>query len=287
MVQGTTVDPLPSGSVLVGAGDSYAAAVCASYLSSLSSIVLDPYELIALPELARSKTVVLLSVSGRTRSNVAAAHTVKGIARERIGITSNEESPLAKEVDQTIRLPFDYRPRSPGMASFALSLAYAAKLLRVNLGLDFERASSVGRKTSRRLSFSRTGCTFFLGNRALYPISMYAAAKLYEFFGAKAQYQRLEEFSHMELFSLEANDVVNIYDGFDPLKIAKSLTRSLRAAGYEACLAPSGRAAVPAVFNAVFATQFAVLHWIEEMKIERPYIVDARKKLATSDSMIY
>jgi len=120
-------EPLPRGAILVGAGDSYAAALCASYLSRLDSLVLDPYELIAAPELARSKTVAVISVSGRTKSNVAAARSVKGIARARVGVTSVEDSPLAKEVDQTILLPVEYRPRSPGMASFALSLAYCAE----------------------------------------------------------------------------------------------------------------------------------------------------------------
>jgi glucosamine--fructose-6-phosphate aminotransferase (isomerizing) len=278
---------LPSGPILVGAGDSYAAALCASYLSPSDSLVLDPYELIASPELARSRTVVILSVSGRTKSNVAAARSVKGIAEERIGVTSNEDSPLAKAVDRTIVLPFEYRPRAPGMASFALSLAYCAKLLSVNLGLDFERSYSVGRRVSRGLGFSRAGSTFFLGNRALFAVSMYAAAKLYEFFGAAAHYQRLEEFSHMELFSLKAGDVINIYGGFDPLKIGKTLAASLRTAGYEAYLAPTDRAAgAESVFNAVFATQFAVLRWIEEARIKRPYLLDS-KKLAVSDSMIY
>jgi hypothetical protein len=279
--------PLPPGSILVGAGDSYAAALCASYLSKSNSVVLDPYELIASPGNARSRTIVLVSVSGRTRSNVAAARSVKAIAKETIGVTSVEDSPLAKAVDRTILLPFDYRPRSPGMVSFALSLACSAKLLSVNLGLDFERAYAAGRRISRGFKFSRAGTTFFLGNRALYAVSMYAAAKLYEFFGAKAQYQRLEEFSHMELFSLKAGDAINIYQGFDPLKIGLTLTKSLRAADYETCLASTGGTDVESVFNAVFATQFAVLRWVTETKIRRPYLSDARKKLAISDSMIY
>jgi glucosamine--fructose-6-phosphate aminotransferase (isomerizing) len=279
--------PLPLGSILVGAGDSYAAALCASYLSKTNVPVLDPYELIASPETARSKTVVLVSVSGRTRSNVAAARKLKGIARERIGLTSVEDSPLAKEVDRTILLPFDYRPRVPGMTSFAVSLAYSAKLLSVNLGMDFRRACSVGRRISDCLRFSKTGSTFFLGNRALYAVSMFAAAKLYEYFGAKAHYQRLEEFSHMELFSIRPSDAVNIYDGFDPLKIGNALSKSLRAGGFETGFASSGQSGVESVFTAIFATQFAVLRWVKETKTKRPYLLDAGKKLALSDSMIY
>ncbi len=250
-------------------------------------MVLDPYELIASPERARSKTVVVISVSGRTKANVAAARCVRGIAKETLGVTSNAASPLANEVDETILLPYEYRPRVPGVASFALSLAYSAKLLSVKLGFDFGRACAAGRRVSRELKFSRSGCTFFLGNRALFAVSMYAAAKLYEFFGAKAQYQRLEEFSHMELFSLDGRDAVNIYDGFDPSRISRILSKSLKTAGYKTGIASAGRSGVESVFGAVFATQFALLRWIEEAKIKRPYLLDAERKLAISDSMIY
>lgn len=280
-------ETLAPGSILVGAGDSYAAALCASYLSPSDALVIDPYELIASPGLARRRTVVLLSVSGRTRSNVAAARSVKGIAGDRVCITSNEDSPLAKEADRTMLLPFDYRPRSPGMASFALSLTYTAKLLSVNLGLDFGRAYSEGKRVSRGLKFSKAGSTFFLGNRALYGVSIYAAAKLYEFFGAAAQYQRLEEFSHMELFSLKAGDAVNIYGGFDPLRMGRRLARSLESAGFQTSLASARHTGVGSVFDAVFATQFAVLRWVQAAKIKRPYLLDAEKKLAISDAMIY
>jgi fructoselysine-6-P-deglycase FrlB-like protein len=273
---------------MVGAGDSYAAALCAAYLSRPDCVVLDPYELIASPELARSRNVVVVSVSGRTRSNVAAARSVEGIAEETIAVTANEASPLASVVDRTIPLPLVYRPRWPGISSYSLSLAYCCKLLSVELGVNFQRASAAGKKLSRGLRFSRRGSTFFLGNRALFAVSIYAAAKVYEFFGAKAQYQRLEEFSHMELFSLKAGDAVNVIGGSDPLRIGRSLVKSLRAAGYDSGIAAAERAnEIESVFNGVFAVQFAVARWIRETGTKRPYILDAGKKLATSDSMIY
>ena len=279
---------VPSGSILVGAGDSYSAALCASHLSRLDSAVLDPYELAASPRLASSRTVLLTSVSGRTRSNIAAARAVRGIAKERIGVTSDGDSPLAKEVDRIILLPFDYRPRSPGMTSFVLSLAFLSRLLAVRLGFDFGRACSASKRISRRLALSGKGSTFFLGNRAFYAVSMYAAAKLYEFFGASARCQRLEEFSHMELFSLRRNDAVNIFGGSDPLKVGRSLARALRAEGYVTGLVPAAsRSEAEDVFRAVFATQFAVLSWVRETRTKRPYLLDAKKKLAVSESMIY
>ena len=281
------IEPLPPDTILVGAGDSYCAALCASYLSSSGCAVLDPYELIAEPGVAKSKTVVVISVSGRTRANIVAARAAKGIANEVIGVTANEEGPLSKEVDQTVRLPYEYRPRVPGMASFVVTLAYVARQLSVELGPNPHRTLAVGRRASRQLRFSKAGCTFFLGNRALFAVSIYAAAKLYEFFGAKSQYQRLEEFSHMELFSLKPRDAVNIYGGFDPSRIGGSLSISLSKSGFQSGVVSLRGSDVDVVMGAIFATQFALLRRIRELKIERPYILDAGKKLAVSDSMIY
>lgn len=287
-MQGEKVDAVPKGSILVGAGDSYAAALCASYLSSMRSVAVDPYELIASPEVSRSRTVVFVSVSGRTRSNIAAAHRVARYATETIAVTANQDSPLAGAVDRTFIFPYNYRPRTPGMASFPLSLLACCRLSSPKLHVSFAKAYAGARKTSGRLKFSKRGTTFFLGNQALYAVSIYAAAKLYEFFGARALCQRLEEFSHMELFSLRRGDAVNIYEGFDPLRIGRGLANSLRKAGYDSALADNDEESKPeSVFRAVFATQLAVLRWAGEMKITRPYISGAKEKLRISDSMIY
>lgn len=275
-------------SILTGAGDSYAAALCSSYLFPKASIALDPYELIASPEVARSKTVVFLSVSGRTRSNIAAARRMSRIAKETVAITADENSPLAKTADRTILLPYDYRPRTPGITSFTLMLAASMKFLSPDLRVNFTRAVSNGQRMSRKLGFAKEGVTFFLGNRALYAISIYAAAKLYEVFGARAACQKLEEFSHLELFSLGRKDTVNIYEGFDPLSIGRGLAKSLRHAGYDSNLAATGTSNdFERVFTAVFATQLAVLRWAREMRMTRPHLLGAQEKLRISDRMIY
>ena len=174
------------------------------------------------------------------------------------------------------------------MASFALSLEASYRLLSSGPRVNFSNAFSAGRRASRRLRLSRSGITFFLGNRALYAISIYATAKLYEFFGARALCQRLEEFCHMELFSLKTGDAVNIFEGFDPMKIGRTLAKSLADDGYDSSLAATGRLGKSeSVFAALFATQLAVLRWARESNMVRPYLSRARRKLALSDSMIY
>ena len=58
-----------------------------------------------------------------------------------------------------------------------------------------------------------TGRIFVLGNMHTFPVSMYFVAKLYEVLGMNAQYERIEQFSHMGLFSTRKGDTVFIFDG--------------------------------------------------------------------------
>ncbi len=47
---------------------------------------------------------------------------------------------------------------------------------------------------------------FVLGNLHTFPIAMYCAAKFYEVLGYNVQYSKIEQFSHMELFSAKTGD---------------------------------------------------------------------------------
>jgi hypothetical protein len=249
---------------------------------------MDPYELVVSPEVARSKEVVFLSASGRTKSNVAAARLMRRAAAGTIAITADGDSPLAKAVDRVILLPYDYTPRVSGMASFTLMLVASARLLSPDLHADSSNVLSRGRRISRSLGLSNGGVTYFLGNGALYAIAIYSAAKLHEFFGTRAAYQRLEEFSHMEVFSLRRRDVVNIYEGFDPLKVGPALARSLKGKRYDSRIVSTGRLNdFERVLAAASAIQFAVLRWARGKKIGQPYLSRAEDKLEISDSMIY
>jgi len=83
--------------VFTGSGDSYAAAVFAQELSHGEANASDPYELLTNIQRVRGKNLVIVSVSGRTRTNIKLARNAMGIAAKKIAITANPESPLARE----------------------------------------------------------------------------------------------------------------------------------------------------------------------------------------------
>src|SRR5438132_7629722 len=87
--------------------------------------------------MSKNKTVIITSVSGKTTTNIQLAKRVRELAKKRVAITANPESPLAKECDDLIQI----RYRSPGIltsgtASFSASLLAVASLIRQLPKLD-------------------------------------------------------------------------------------------------------------------------------------------------------
>ena len=100
--------------------------------------------------------------------------------------------------------------------------------------------------------------------------------------------QQLEEFSHMELFSLRDSDSVVIFSAFDPAGIGGKLLDVLRSKRYAASLlAPYGSNTVETIFHFIFATQLRTLAVARARGLSMPYFVGAKRKLQVSDSMIY
>ena len=273
--------------VFVGAGDSHAAALAGFYASGGRCLALDPYVLASAPEFASGADVYFISVSGRTSSNALAARKVKGHANRTIALTADAESRLAGLTDLTVVLPMTYAPRTTGMLSFGLSLLGVLKVVGAVGSCDF--ALALKNASKEALAFSEGGgTTYFLGNALGYPAALYAAAKAHEVLGARAHAELLEEFSRLELFSLEKQDAVNGFHCFDPSGAARRLDRALTGSGYESRAVPAwGRSPAERLFHAVFSVQVSVLERASKVGLTAPAFLSARKALDTSDAMIY
>lgn len=275
------------GSVFVGAGDSYAAALAGFYASRGRCAALDPYVLASNPEFADGVDVYFISVSGRTSSNALAASRVRSRAKRITALTAVTDSKLALLSDRVVRLPMDHRPRMPGIVSFSLSLLAVLKITGTNEPANFAGALQNARKD--RLGFSEgEGTTYFLGSSLAHPAALYAAAKVHEILGTRAHAELMEEFSHMELFSLDRSDLVNVFGCFDPFGHGGKLVEALAKAGYESRLL-SGQDGQPTsqLFHVVFATQLSVLETAKEMGLGAPRFLSLSEALNASDAMIY
>ena len=275
------------GSIFVGAGDSYAAALAGFSASGGRCMALDPYVLASAPEIADGADVYIVSVSGRTSSNALVAKRVRGHARRTFAVTAVQESRLAGLADRVIGLPMTYHPRQPGILSFSLSLLAVLKMAGMSEPCDFFGAFREAK--GGKLGYSgRRGITYFLGNSLAHPAALYAAAKNYEILGAKAQAELLEQFSHLELFALGRSDFVNAFAFSDPAGVARRLSKALSKQGYPSKVVRGwGRTPMERLFHAVFLVQLSVLDAAAERGLTAPWFLSLRRTLNVSDQMIY
>ncbi len=191
--------------IFAGSGDSYAAAVFAQEVSQGEAIASDPYELLTNIRRTRGKTLVIVSVSGRTRTNVELARNAKEIARRTLAITADPESPLGRECDETLRL--SYRAAgtlTSGTVSFTTSLLACAFLVG-NIPRIIQAKTGVGDATllARRIRPVAKGSFVFTGSGVNYALSLYGAAKINEVLGAKAEAVYPEQLGHAKLFAID------------------------------------------------------------------------------------
>ena len=229
----------------------------------------------------RQRDVYIVSVSGRTISNIRVAR----LARRSFAITSNPKSRLAGACTGVIPLTF---PNSDAVTAGSISFLDSA-LTCISLVCEckmpdargiFRRASALAKKI--RLQ----NRVFFLGNLHTYPVAMYAAAKLYELLGAQASYERLEQFSHMGLFSAKRGDTVVILE--EKTAHAARLVRTMRRIGLHVIHPdPKSGDKMRQFLFFTFLSQLVPLNEARRRGMRDCHFVTAKKLRGASDDMIY
>ena len=276
--------------IFTGSGDSFASSLFAHYLSSMQALAADPYELQLYPQVAKNKTIFITSVSGKTRTNIQLARKVKGVAKKRVAITANPESPLAKECDDVIRLRYrsSGTPTS-GTASFSASLLAVASLIRRLPKLDAlpitERRAA---EWARRLRVHPRGEFLFVGSGTGYALAMYAAFKIHEVLGLPAQYQHTEQLGHSQLFSLREKSDNLLFLSHSSDEKTSEVYRALSKSGFSAYLLKSERRhPILATLQLMFCLQHLALYLGRKMGLQECAFVTDKKRLALSSRLIY
>jgi fructoselysine-6-P-deglycase FrlB-like protein len=275
--------------VFVGSGDSYATAVFAQELSLGEAVASDPYELLTNISRIRGKNLVIISVSGRTKTNIELARKAKRMARETIAVTASPESPLAKECDWTLQLK--YRTTgilTSGTISFTTSLLACASLLgslprTVQIKTDVTDAG----RWATNLKQASEGSFLFTGSGVNYALSLYGAAKINEVLGAKAEAVYPEQLGHAKLFSIDKKRdvVVCISSGRD-----KAIERHelLRKNGFQSSILAVRESYVvnQSLKIAVYLQRLALALAKRRGMKECAFLAD-RKRLDLSNKLIY
>ncbi|MBM3895279.1 MAG: sugar isomerase [Thaumarchaeota archaeon] len=267
-------------SIICGTGDSYAAALLGEAFSDYRTRAIGPLDLINNQNLAKNH-VYLVSISGNTISNIRAAK----IAKSATAITANKNSRLAKACSKIIFLDYPssgvFTSGSIGFLSSALTcMSLATKLSIDNPSQLFLDALAETRKIKIKNK------AFFLGNQYTFPVSMYAAAKLYEILGIDAHYERIEQFSHMGLFSAKKGDTVIVFEQKNRHNL--QLVKNLKKIGLNTILVePKTNDKVSAIIFFIFVSQLVPLYHAKARQQNECYFINAKKIRAASSDMIY
>lgn len=268
-------------SIFCGTGDSFASSLLAEAFSDHGARAHDPLDLIKNRRLLRGRDLYLVSVSGNTISNIKLAKVHGGA----VAITAKHESRLAKQCTRTILLMFDSTGvQTAGSSSFlASALACISLVSKVSLG----DANSLFRKAQTVAKGVRLGGkVFVLGNLQTFPIAMFCAAKLYEVLGLDAHYERIEQFSHMGLFSARRGDTVLLFEGENPHN--KKLVRALGDCGLVVKrIGLDGGSPVDRVVFLIFVSELVALYAARRKNLKECFFVKQNKLRNASSSMIY
>ena len=266
--------------IFSGSGDSLVSAMLAESFSNGAVSAIDPLDLYNNKQLVKSKHVYFVSISGNTITNIKVAK----IAKKSTAITADPKSRLAKVTDSSILLT---APNSDvftaGSISFlesaltCISLVNSAKIAK-NSRL-FEKAKTDAEKSTI------SNRVFVLGNLFTFPLAMYCAAKFYEVLGYDAHYCRIEQFSHMELFSAKKGDTVVIFEEKNPH--TKQLAKNLKKIGLQVIHPSLPSEKISQVVYCTFFSQLIVLYEAKKKNQKDCHFVTAKKIRNVSNEMIY
>ena len=263
-----------------GSGDSLISSMLAESFSSGKVHAMDPLDLYKNKDLVKTKSVYFVSISGNTITNIKTATNPK----KSIAITSQQYSKLANVSDSVILLTAPNNGVfTAGNISFLESALTCISLVTTIVLPEpsklFLKAKNQAKKTilSKRI--------FVLGNFYTFPLAMYCAAKFYEVLGYDVHYSRLEQFSHMELFSIKKGDTVIIFE--EKNSHNAQLGKNLKKIGINVIhpLMPVNK--LSQMLYCIFFSQLVVLFEARKKERKECHFVTAKKIRDVSNKMIY
>ena len=263
-----------------GSGDSLVSAMLAESFSNGLVSIFDPLDLYKNKYLVKSKNVYFVSISGNTITNIKVAK----VAKKAIAITSKLDSRLAKVSDKIILLS---APNSGIFTAGSVSFLESA-LTCISLVTSFTLAQNsklLLKAKSDAKKFSVSKRIFILGTLFTYPLAMYCAAKFYEILGYDAHYARIEQFSHMELFSSKKGDTVIIFEEDNTHN--KQLVSNLKKIGINVIHPQIPSKKINQMLYCTFFFQLLPFYEAKKKRKKDCYFVLAKDIRNVSNNMIY
>jgi len=264
-----------------GTGDSFASAVLAEVFSDYTVKSVDPLDLLKTKAIMKNKTIYFVSISGNTISNIKVAK----IAKRSIAITSKLSSRLANACDASIILNF---PNSGEFTAGSISfLESALTCISLVTPILIPKDPKIFKKALLDAKKSKFGKRIFvLGSAHTFPIAMYCAAKFYEILGHNVHFERVEQFSHMELFSVKKGDTIIIFE--EKNSHNKQLAKNLKNIGLNV-IHPTfaSKNKISQLLYYVYFSQLLTLFEAKRRRQKDCHFILSEKLRSVSNQMIY
>ena len=281
-------------SIIIGSGDSYVIALVVQHASNYRAISCNPMDILLHPQIAKNRKTYIVSVSGKTMSNIIAAKVAKEHYGKTIAITSRPDSELAKTCDEVIHVKYkNVGIPTSGTISFTAHLISSLALVKPlrglgNLNKIFQQ-SIYEAETQSPSGPEKPTSYIFLGNGIFFPLAMYGALKVNEVLGIKSFAYSLHEFCHAPIFSIKKDDKIiivgsNEYDNKNSLSLNHRLKEMGFSSVYADCTGPSLE---EKVLKSIFFLQLYVYKESQKQKIEDCYFLKNETLLALSSDLIY
>jgi len=266
-------------SIFSGSGDSLVSAMLAESFSDGLVSAIDPLDLFENKNLVKSKNLYFVSISGNTITNIKTAKH----AKNSIAITTHNESRLAKVSKKSILLNAPNNGIfTAGSISFLESALTCISLVKK---ITIPRGNFLSKVKTDVKKFKISKKIFVLGTYHTFPLAMYCAAKFYELLGYDTHYCKLEQFSHMELFSAKKGDTVIIFEEKNPH--TKQLSSLLKKNGINVIHPNIPSAKLSQMLYCTFFSQLLPLIEAKKKRKKDCHFVLAKNIRNISNQMIY
>ena len=266
--------------IFCGTGDSFASAQLGEVFSDFRVKALDPLDLSKYTKILRNHYLYFISISGNTLSNIKLARKSKTST----GMTANPSSRLGKACSDVIPLKFgNTGVQTAGSISFLASALTCISLVTKFRMPNFRNLFKMALKVSKK---PVSGRVYVLGNLYSLPVAMFCAAKLQEVLGSDVRYERIEQFSHMGLFSSRKGDTVIIFEKAN--KHNQKLIEQIRKCGLVPILMdPPANDPIGQVIFFIFVSELLSLHLAKIKNRKECFFVEEKKLRNASSFMIY
>ena len=273
--------------IYVGCGDSYVAGLFTEYFTDHQCRCYSPSDL-SNSRLTRDWTYCFVSVTGKTRANIAAAERASQAGAKTVAITFNENSKLAQVCDNIVH-PKIERANTPtaGFGSFVANVVTCLQVAGITVPKKFDVWYKNAVKLSQNVLESMIlpdDTLFVLGNNTLYPLALYASLQMAEFFGTTAVSHKLEEFCHSPIFGLKKTHHVWILgqkEEFVPTRMSKLVGRQI------SYFELYNEDIVSQIFESIFFVQNLILLMAEKHGYTELTYVMMKDVLKVSSDIIY